>query len=113
MSLKSIEKYHDLTHILIYTNKTENCELVKKYIDDILELNIININKENYYNEALHSKSNKNLNDIKLSEGELTKFKKASWGIISSVYIFGEGFDCPKLNGVVFGENMDSDIRIV
>ena len=113
MSLKSIEKYHDLTHILIYTNKTENCELVKEYIDDILELNIININKENYYNEALHSKSNKNLNDIKLSEGELTKFKKASWGIISSVYIFGEGFDCPKLNGVVFGENMDSDIRIV
>ena len=118
MSLKSIEKYTDLTHILIYTNKTENCELVKKYIDDILELNIININKENYYNEALHSDSKKNLNDIKLpdgsiKEGEILKFKKASWGIISSVYIFGEGFDCPKLNGVVFGENMESDIRIV
>jgi predicted helicase len=118
MSLKSIEKYTDLTHILIYTNKRENCELVKKYIDDILELNIININKENYYNEALHSNSKKNLNDIKLhdgsiKEGEISKFKKASWGIISSVYIFGEGFDCPKLNGVVFGENMESDIRIV
>ena len=107
MSLKSIEKYHDLTHILIYTNKTEHCELVKEYIDDILELNIININKENYYNEALHSKSASKLSS------EISKFKKASWGIISSVYIFGEGFDCPKLNGVVFGENMDSDIRIV
>jgi predicted helicase len=118
MSLKSIEKYTDLTHILIYTNKTENCELVKKYIDVLLTLNIININKENYYNEALHSDSKKNLNDIKLhdgsiKEGEISKFKKASWGIISSVYIFGEGFDCPKLNGVVFGENMESDIRIV
>lgn len=118
MSLKSIEKYNELTHILIYTNKTENSELVKKYIDVILELNIININKENYYNKALHSNSKKNLNDIKLldgsiKEGEITKFKKASWGIISSVYIFGEGFDCPKLNGVVFGENMESDIRIV
>jgi predicted helicase len=113
MSLKSIEKYTDLTHILIYTNKKENCELVKKYIDDILELNIININKENYYNEALHSDSKKNLNDIKLPDSEISKFKKASWGIISSVYIFGEGFDCPKLNGVVFGENMESDIRIV
>ena len=118
MSLKSIEKYNDLTHILIYTNKTENSELVKKYIDVILTLNIININKENYYNKSLHSKSSENLNDIKFSdgsikEGEISKFKKASWGIISSVYIFSEGFDCPKLNGVVFGENMDSDIRIV
>lgn len=118
MSLKSIEKYTELTHILIYTNKTENSELVKKYIDVILTLNIININKENYYNKALHSNSKENLNDIKLSdgsikEGEISKFKKASWGIISSVYIFGEGFDCPKLNGVVFGENMESDTRIV
>jgi predicted helicase len=118
MSLKSIEKYTELTHILIYTNKTENSELVQKYIDVILALNIININKENYYNKALHSNCKENLNDIKLSdgsikEGEISKFKKASWGIISSIYIFGEGFDCPKLNGVVFGENMESDIRIV
>jgi predicted helicase len=118
MSLKSIENYTDLTHILIYTNKTENSELIKKYIDYILELNIININKENYYNKALHSKSLEFLNDIKLldgsiKEGEISKFKKASWGIISSVYIFSEGFDCPKLNGVIFAENMDSDIRIV
>jgi predicted helicase len=113
MSLKSIEKYNDLTHILIYTNKTENSELVKKYVDLILELNLININKEKYYNKALHSNSNENLYDSKLQEGEISKFKKASWGIISCVYIFSEGFDCPKLNGVVFGENMESDIRIV
>ena len=118
MSLKSIEKYNELTHILIYTNKTENSELVKKYIDVILELNIININKEKYYNKALHCNSKENLNDTKLPDGsikkgEITKFKQASWGIISSVYIFSEGFDCPKLNGVVFGENMESDIRIV
>ncbi len=107
MSLKSIEKYSDLTHILIYTNKTENSELVKKYVDIILELNIININKNNYYNKSLHSNNKENL------QNEIDKFKKSSWGIISSVYIFGEGFDCPKLNGVVFGENMESDIRIV
>jgi superfamily II DNA or RNA helicase len=118
MSLKSIEKYDKLTHILIYTNTTENSELVKKYIDTILDLNIINISNNNYYNKAIHSNTKENLNDIKLSngniqEGELTKFKKASWGIISSVYIFGEGFDCPKLNGVVFADNMESEIRIV
>ena len=118
MSLKAFEKYNDLTHILVYTNKTENSELVKKYIDIILELNIININKDNYYNKALHSKIKEHLNDIKLSDGtiqdgEITKFKKASWGIISCVYILSEGFNCPKLNGVVFGENMDSDVRIL
>ena len=118
MSLKSIEKYDDLTHILIYTNKTDHSELITKYIDVILASNIININKENYYNKSLHSKSSENLYDIKLidgsiKEGEISKFQKASWGIISGVYIFGEGFDCPKLNGVVFSENMESDIRIV
>jgi predicted helicase len=118
MSLKSIEKYDELTHILIYTNKTDHSELVKKYIDIILDSNIININKENYYNKSLHSKSSENLYDTKLidgsiKEGEISKFQKASWGVISGVYIFGEGFDCPKLNGVVFSENMESDIRIV
>ena len=46
MSLKSIEKYNGLTHILIYTNKIENSELVQNFIDVILTLNIINIDKK-------------------------------------------------------------------
>ena len=108
MGLKSIEKYNDLTHVLIYTNKTENSELVKKYIDIILDLDIININKNDIYNKALHSNNKENI-----IEDEINKFKNASYGIISSVYIFSEGFDCPKLNGVVFAENMESEIRIV
>ena len=108
MVLKSIEKYDDLTHVLIYTNKTEHSELVKKYIDIILDLNILNINKNDIYNKALHSNNKENI-----IEDEINKFKKASCGIISSVYIFSEGFDCPKLNGVIFAENMDSEIRIV
>jgi len=107
MALKSIEKYNDLTHILIYTNKTTNAELVNQYINLILDLNIINISKLDYYLMALHSNSKEKLDD------EINKFKKASWGIISSVYIFGEGFDCVQLNGVVFGESMESEIRIV
>jgi superfamily II DNA or RNA helicase len=113
IALKSIERYDSLSHILIYTNTTNNSVLIKEYIDIILNLNIININKENYYNEALHSKSDKKLLDTKLSEGEITKFNKSKWGVISSVYIFGEGFDCPRLNGVIFSENMESEIRIV
>ena len=117
MALKAIETYRDLTHILIYTNTTEHAELVKNYIDIILNSKVIGV-KPLLYNKALHSKSEENLYDVKLAdgsikEGEITKFKNAPYGIISSVYIFGEGFDCPRLNGVIFGENMESDIRIV
>lgn len=46
-------------------------------------------------------------------ECELCKFKKSKYGIINCVYIFGEGFDLPCLNGVVIGEKMSSEIRIV
>ena len=108
MSLKSLEKYEDLTHILIYTNTTENSDLVKLYVDRIIETGIIEkINPENLYNKSLHCKENC------CKEDEVKDFKNSKYGIISCVYIFGEGFDLPKLNGVTFGENMDSYIRIV
>jgi len=42
---------------------------------------------------------------------EVGKFSKARIGIIACVYIFGEGFDLPRLNGVAFAENMISPIR--
>jgi predicted helicase len=112
MSLKAIEKYNDLTHILICCNETENTEIIKVYIDKILDKKIFNIDKSMFYNNAIHS--NKKINiDLNDPDNEIDKFKKSKYGIISSVYIFGEGFDLPKLNGVVFAENMISDIRIV
>jgi predicted helicase len=108
MTLKSIELYKDLTHILIYTNNTRNAELLTIYIKNILQKNILQLNKNEIYNNTLHSNNyNINLNN------EIDKFKNSKFGIISCVYIFGEGFDLPKLNGVVFAENMNSDIRIV
>ena len=107
MTLKSIEKYTELNHILIYTNTTQSADLIKMYIDMILDSKIINIDISNYYNKSLHSG---NIIDINI---EIESFKKASWGIISCVYIFGEGYNCPKLYGVVFAENMESEIRIV
>jgi hypothetical protein len=39
-------------------------------------------------------------------------FRRSRFGIISCVYLFGEGFDEPKLNGVCFADKMESDIRI-
>ncbi len=121
MTLKSMEKYSDLTHLLIYCNSTYNASIVNQYIKEILNKKVIHINANitDFYINDLHSrKSNINLNckkEIKDYECtcEICKFSKAQIGIISSVYIFGEGFDLPKLNGVTFAENMSSEIRIV
>ena len=107
MCLKSFEKYNDLTHLLLYTNTTQESELAKKYIDDLLALNILSIPKERIYNNSVHSKSCHNISD------EVCEFKRRRYGIISCVYIFGEGFDLPKLNGVCIAGNMQSETRIV
>jgi superfamily II DNA or RNA helicase len=107
MSLKSFEKYKDLTHILLYANTIEDANLCKKYINDLLILNVVPILRDNFYNNSLHSGDSKNL------DSEVCKFKNSTYGIISSIYIFGEGFDLPKLNGVCIVGNMKSEIRIV
>ena len=107
MCLKSFEQYSDLTHVLLYTNTTNDAELATKYIDEILDLNILSIKKIDIYNNALHSKNCKDL------ENEVNTFKTTARGIISCVYIFGEGFDLPKLNGVCIAGNMNSETRIV
>jgi len=107
MSLKSLEKYNDLTHLLLYTNTIEDSILAQRYINDILSLNILSIPIHTLYNKALHSKNCSNLTT------EINTFKNSSLGIISCVYIFGEGFDLPKLNGVCIAGNMQSETRIV
>ena len=43
----------------------------------------------------------------------IDKFHKAQFGIITCVYCLGEGWDFPKLDGVVIAENMTANIRIV
>ena len=103
MTLKSFEKYTDLTHVLLYTNSTADADLCKEYIDKLLLK--LSFSKE-IYNNSLHSK---NCNDL---EAEVQKFKNSPRGIIPCVYIFGEGFDLPKLNGVCIAGNMESQTRI-
>jgi superfamily II DNA or RNA helicase len=112
MSLKSIHKYDNLTHTLICCNTTKSSDIISDYVNILLDKNIFDIDKEQFYNNSLHT--NKKINiDPNDENSEITKFKNSKCGIICSVYIFGEGFDLPKLNGVVFAENMISDIRIV
>ena len=108
LSLKSIQKYIDLTHILIYCNKTDNATLIIKYITIIIEKGLIQFEPNTLYYKDYHS------NLIDKSESEyLNKFKQSKFGILSCVYQLGEGTNIPELNGVVFAENMESTIRIV
>lgn len=106
MCLKSFIKYIDFTHILLYTNNMNDAELAKQYINDILKSNILPFTTQQLYNNALHSK---NCNNI---ETELKLFRQSKYGIISCVYMFGEGFNEPKLNGVCVASNMFSETRI-
>ncbi len=107
MTLKSIEKYYNLTHVLLYTNNTEESDLINHYLNEIIKLDILTIKKENIYNNSLHSRSNCVL-DL-----EIKQFKKSKYGIISCIYLFGEGFDFPKLNGVCIASCMQSENRII
>lgn len=108
--LKSISLYDDLNNIFVYTNTTDNADLVTKYIDILIntstlfpELNEI---KNQIYNKAYHSKSI--IFDLKSKEVLKNKII-----ITSIVYSLGEGFNYPELNGVCFAENMMSNIRII
>lgn len=108
MTLKSMASYEGLTHVLCYTNTTTHAEQMQRFIGILLDKGIFpSLDKEDFYNEALHSGSNCSLSN----EVDIMKNKKH--GIISCVYIFGEGFNLPKLNGVCFVENMVSIIRII
>jgi superfamily II DNA or RNA helicase len=100
MTIKTMEKYPDLTHVLLYTNTTQDADLCDKYIDKIITNLSVTL-----FHRSLHSKSKDVAEDIET-------FKASPRGIISCVYLFGEGFDLPKLNGVCVAGHMQSDIRI-
>jgi superfamily II DNA or RNA helicase len=106
--LESMVWYPDLTHILAYTNRIESAHMLNNYIDILLEKRFSMLST-NFYRKALDSESMKNTN----LHDELDDFENSHRGIISSVYIFGEGFDISKVNGVCVAENMNSEIRIV
>ena len=41
----------------------------------------------------------------------MEKFESSEYGILSSVFSLGEGWDCPKLDTVVFAEKMYSALE--
>ena len=98
-------QYTNLTHILLYTNTTDEANLCAIYLNKLFPYFELFI--DNIYIKDLHSKSNVNL------DHEIIKFKRSKYGIIPCIRIFGEGFDLPRLNGVCIASNMESEIRSV
>lgn len=119
MSVKSIEKYSaegragKLTHMLLYTNTIEDADLANQYIRQIVEYTHANergsFNPSDLYAKSLHSNRDQKI----CLKTELAEFTRSRFGIISCVYMFGEGVNIPELNGVCLAFNMKSEIRIV
>jgi superfamily II DNA or RNA helicase len=104
-SLKSIFDGHS-HHLLIYSNNKDNSLKLIQYIKMLLDNNYFDIPDLYYSNYHSEMKS-------KDQKGIINNFEKTKFGIITCVYCLGEGWDFPLLDGVVFAENMTSNIRIV
>lgn len=102
IALKNIESKLS-NHILIYSNKIVHCELIIKYIKQLINDKIFKLPDNIIYFDYT-SKSDKILPDI---------INEYDYSIITSVYSLGEGFDLPKMDTVIFSENMTSEIRII
>jgi len=103
--LKSIADGHS-HHLLIYVNNKEHALKVNSYIEKLLSEKYFSV--DNLYCSNYDSSMNKDT-----QKNILAAFEKAHYGIITCVYCLGEGWDFPLLDGVVFAENMTSNIRIV
>lgn len=104
-SLKSIFDGHS-HHLLIYSNNKDNSLKLIQYIKLLLEDNYFDLPELYYSNYHSEMKSNDQKEII-------NNFEKMKFGIITCVYCLGEGWNFPLLDGVVFAENMTSNIRIV
>ena len=102
VALKSIKESCS-HHLLIYNNNKENSEKIISYITILKDMFSLDLFYSSYHSDM----SNKVQKDI------LENFGNNQYGIISCVYCLGEGWDFPLLDGVVFAENMTSNIRIV
>lgn len=95
-------------HLLIYCNTQSNASLLINLIrSELSKMPNFTENKQLYYDAYTSDQSKKQQDEI------LSNFKNSEFGILTCVYCLGEGFDLPLLDGVVFAENMSSNIRIV
>ena len=93
-------------HLLIYSNTKQNSTKLINYINILINDKYFDI-PNLYFSNYISDMKTKEQTDI------IDKFHKAQFGIITCVYCLGEGWDFPKLDGVVIAENMTANIRIV
>lgn len=92
-------------HLLIYTNTTDNAHKTIQYVNELI--------KNKYFNFDIFLSKYDSTMSLEEQTSVMDNFLESEFGILSSVYCLGEGWDCPKLYGQVFAENMSSNIRIV
>ena len=105
-ALKCIEMNYS-KNILLYTNNVKNSRKIIEYMEGLLQKGLFKFDFD-IYMSSYDSKYNKE-DRRKIMDN----FEKANYGILSSVFTLGEGWDCPKLDTVVFAEEMTSSIRIL
>jgi predicted helicase len=101
--------------LLIYCNKIAHAQKVQ----DIIKVLLDNYsNDTNLFNndQLTLDIGNYELNGTDSSDKRdytLDLFRNKEYAIMSSVQLFGEGYDYPGLDSVLFAEKMESNIRIV
>ena len=107
VTLKSITENHS-HHLLIYVNNQYNADKIIHYIELLIEHEYFSSN--NLFFHSYHSGLDET---ITTKDNIIKEFDRNNNGFMSCVYSLGEGWDFPKLDGVVFAETMSSNIRIV
>lgn len=103
-TLESVSKGHS-HRLLIFCNSTENSVKTNHYISELISKGYFELN-------LFHSSYTSTITDTE-QKRILSQFEESQYSIITCVYCLGEGWDFPLLDGVVFAENMTSNIRIV
>jgi predicted helicase len=103
-ALKSISDKNS-HHLLIYSNNVNNSKKINDFI---------NLLKEKYFEiDELYTSVYNGEMKSKVQQEIIKNFEEKKHGIICCVYCLGEGWDFPKLDGVVISENMTGNIRII
>ena len=104
--------------LLLYANKTAHadlaCDYITQFVDIIRKNNPNDVHHEEVYICSLHaSTTSKYATTASEQKNKENEFKDAHCGVICCVQIYGEGVNMPHLDGVVFGEPMESSTRII
>lgn len=104
-SLKSIY-VKNAHHLLIYSNNKENSKKIIYYINELIKKKIFKSDNLFFSDYNSEMKKEQRINII-------NNYNNNQFGIISCVYCLGEGYSNVLIDGVIFSENMSSNIRIV